>query len=461
MLKKEVLFGDRAFYKMVLAIAVPIMVQNGITNFVNLLDNVMVGMVGTDQMSAVAIVNQLIFVYSLCIFGGVSGAGIFTAQYYGQANHEGVRDTMRFKIIMVSIITLAAILIATFWGDKLISLYLQGEGTAESIAATAHYASQYLIIILCGLPFFMMTQAYASTLKECGQPLLPMKAGIIAVLVNLGLNYILIFGKLGFPALGVEGAAIATTASRVVELFIIIMGTHRHPQRNPFVKGLYRTLKVPRELIRRIMRKGMPLLVNETCWGAGMAMLTKCFSIRALYVVAALNICNTLANLFNIVLLAMGEAVAIIVGQLLGADKMEEARRTSTRIIVFSVLLSSVAVLLMIPTAFFFPQVYNTTAQIRELATVLIIITACYLPFNALLNALYFTLRSGGKTIIAFLFDSVFLWTVSVTLSYCLCKFTAIPVPWCYTIMLLADSIKITIGIILVKKGVWLQNIVD
>ena len=102
---------------MVLAVAVPIMLQNGLTNVVSLLDNLMVGRVGTDQMSGVSIVNQLIFIVYLSLFGGMAGAGIFTAQYYGQANHEGVRDTMRFKIIMVSIITLAAILIAAFGGD--------------------------------------------------------------------------------------------------------------------------------------------------------------------------------------------------------------------------------------------------------------------------------------------------------------------------------------------------------
>ena len=230
------LVGDRAFYKMVLAIAVPIMIQNGITNFVSLLDNIMIGQIGTEQMSGVAIVNQLLFVYNLCLFGGVSGAGIFTAQYFGQKNDEGIRQTVRFKVWMVAFITLLTIILLLTGGSSLITLYLQGKGTAESAAVTLTYGQQYLWIMLLGLPPFMMVQVYSSTLRECRQTILPMKAGVVAVFVNLILNYILIYGKFGAPALGVQGAAIATIISRYVEAAIVLLHTHRHKADNPFVE---------------------------------------------------------------------------------------------------------------------------------------------------------------------------------------------------------------------------------
>lgn len=258
--------GDRNFYKMVLAIAVPIMIQNGITNFVSLLDNIMIGQIGTEQMSGVAIVNQALFVYNLCLFGGVSGAGIFTAQYFGQKNEEGVRQTVRFKIWMVFLITLITVILLLYAGDPLIAFYLQGDGTAKSAAATLRYGKEYLMIMLPGLVPFMLVQVYSSTLRECGQTILPMKAGVIAVFVNLILNYILIYGKLGAPALGVQGAAIATIISRFVECAVVLIHTHRHVQQNPFVKGLYSTLKVPAGLVAKIITKGMPLLLNETLW---------------------------------------------------------------------------------------------------------------------------------------------------------------------------------------------------
>lgn len=453
--------GDKAFYKMVLAIAVPIMIQNGITNFVGLLDNIMIGQIGTEQMSGVAIVNQLFFVYNLCLFGGVSGAGIFTAQYFGQKNEEGIRQTVRFKIWMVIVITTLTIALFLTSGSTLIELYLQGEGTAESAASTLYYGEQYLWIMLIGLPPFMMVQVYASTLRECGQTVLPMKAGVIAVFVNLILNYILIYGKLGFPALGVQGAALATIISRYVEAAIVLIHTHRHKTENPFVNGLYTSLKVPGALTGKILVKGSPLLFNETLWAAGMAMLAQCYSVRGLNVVAALNISNTINNVFNIVFIALGDSVAIIVGQLLGAGKMAEARDTDNKMIAFSVFCCTCVAAVMLLMAPFFPMLYNTNAEARELAKYFIIMTAVFMPQNAFLHASYFTLRSGGKTIITFLFDSVFIWCISVTIAFTLSHFTTLPVIAIYTLVQIGDWIKCLIGFILVKKGVWLQNIVS
>lgn len=452
--------GDRNFYRMVLAVAVPIMIQNGITNFVSLLDNIMIGRIGTEQMSGAAIVNQLFFVYNLCIFGGVSGAGIFTAQYFGQKNHEGVRQTFRYKLWLSLILTIGTVILFLTAGGSLINMYLSGDGTAQELADTLRYGKQYLYIMLLGLPPFMMVQVYASTLRECGETVLPMKAGVTAVLVNLVFNYILIYGKFGFPVLGVRGAAVATVISRYVELTIVLGWTHTHTEENPFVKGLYSTLKVPALLTKKILIKGTPLLVNETLWASAVAMLVQCYSVRGLNVVAALNISNTINNVFNIVFIALGDSVAIIVGQLLGAGDMKKARDTDNKMIAFSVMCCTAVAMVMLLAAPFFPALYNTNAQAKELAKYFIMVTAICMPQNAFLHASYFTLRSGGKTIITFLFDSVFIWCVSVPIAFCLSRFTGLHVIAIYALVQMADLIKCVIGFILVKKGVWMQNIV-
>lgn len=452
--------GDRAFYKMVLAIAVPIMIQNGITNFVSLLDNIMVGQIGTEQMSGVAIVNQLIFVYNLCIFGGLSGAGIFTAQYFGQKDDEGVRHTFRFKIWMAVLLTVAAILIFLVGGDALIRNYLNGSSDGGDLAAALKYGKEYLWVILTGLPAFMMVQIYASTLRECGETLVPMKAGIAAVLVNLVFNYLLIYGKLGFPALGVVGAAIATVLSRYVEMAVVLVWTHSHKERNPYIVGLYRTLKVPPQLVKRFIIKGSPLLFNETLWAAGQAMLMQCYSVRGLSVVAALNIANTITNLFNVVFIALGDSVAIVVGQQLGAGQMEEARDTDNKMIAFSVACCTGVALVMLVIAPLFPRLYNTAEDTRRLAGYLIMTQAVFMPQNAFLHATYFTLRSGGKTLVTFFFDSVFVWCVSVPIAFVLSRYTQLFVVLIFAGVQIGDWIKCVIGFVLVKKGVWLQNIV-
>lgn len=457
---KKKYFGDAAFYKMIFAVTIPIMIQNGITNFVNMLDNIMIGRIGTEAMSGVSIVNQILFVYNLCLFGAVSGAGIFTAQYYGQKNTDGIRCTVRFKLYAVTVITIFMVLLCLFSGRSLIGIYLTGDGSAASIQATMAGGREYMLFMLFGLPFFMITQVYGSTLRECGQTVLPMKAGVAAICINLVFNYLLIYGKFGFPMLGVRGAAIATVLSRVIEASIIVISVHRNAENNPFVVGLYQSFAIPREVIRRIVVKGTPLLLNETLWSAGMATLAGCYSMRGLNVVAALNISNTIANLFHISFIAMGDAVAIIVGQILGAGDMEKAKETDTKIIVFSVLLCSLTAILMFFIAPVFPDVYDTTEDVKQLAVKLIMISALFIPQHALLNTLYFTLRAGGKTLIAFFFDSVFIWCVSVALAFTLAKCTALPILWIYFLVQLADGAKAVIGVILVKKGVWLHNIV-
>ena len=456
----KVIEKNKAFLKSVLLIAVPIMIQNGFTNFVNLLDNIMVGRLGTEPMSGVAIVNQLIFVFALCIFGGFSGAGIFTAQYFGKDDAEGIRNTFRFKLILGAILTAVAVTVFLLFDDQLIGFFLSESADGGDLAATLVYAKDYLRIMLIGLPAFAMVQAYASTLRECGQTVVPMKAGVVAVLVNLIFNYLLIYGKLGFPALGVKGAAIATVISRYVEASIVMIWTHGKQHVMPFAKTLYRTLKVPRALVGRIMSKGMILLVNEALWSLGMTLLTQCYSTRGLSAVAGVNISNVLNNLFKVVFLAFGNSVGIMVGRLLGAGKLEEARETDRKIIIFSVFISSFIGLLMISVSGLFPRIYNTTEAARAIAASLILVQGICMPIDAFKNATYFTIRSGGRTFITFLFDGFSIIAVNYPIAFILSRFTSASVLWIFISVQIGGLVKCILGYILVKKGVWIRNIV-
>lgn len=455
------LIGDRRFYRRLFGIAVPMMIQMGITNFASMLDNIMVGKIGTEQMTGVAIANQLIFVYNLLVFGAVSGPGIFTAQYYGQRNHEGVRFTVRFKMICCAFITVLGLVIMGVFGERLVSLYLYQEGSTGSVAETLVHGMNYLHILMLSFVPFAIVQVYAGTLKETGETLVPMKAGLISVLVNLVLNYILIYGKFGAPVLGSRGAAIGTVVARIVEMLIIVVWTHRHSERNVFIKGLFESLRIPVALVKKIFIKGLPLLMNEGLWAAGMAMLMQCYSVRGLDVVAAMNISNTLNNLFNVVFISIGNSVAIIVGQHLGAGKMKEAKQSAYRIIFCSTAICVVIAMVLAGTAFVFPQVYETTDDIRHLATWFIVVLAVYMPVNAFLHATYFTIRSGGKTIITFLFDSGFIWLVSIPLAWYLSRYSSLPILPLYFICCGVDVLKAGVGFVLLIKGVWLNNLVN
>lgn len=458
---REKLIGDKKFYRRLFGIAVPMMIQMGITNFASMLDNIMVGQVGTEQMTGVAIANQLIFVYNLLVFGAVSGPGIFTAQYFGQRNHEGVRHTVRFKLICCAVITIIGLVVMGTLGSQLIQFYLHQEGSSGSATDTLRYGLEYLHILMLSFVPFAIVQVYAGTLKETGETLVPMKAGLISVFVNLILNYILIYGKFGAPALGASGAAVGTVVARMTEMLIVVIWTHRNPERNLFITGLYRSLRIPVSLVKNIVIKGLPLLLNEGLWAAGMAMLMQCYSVRGLDVVAAMNISNTLNNLFNVVFLSIGNSVAIIVGQLLGAGKMKEAKTSAYRIIFCSTVVCVVIAMMLAGAAFVFPGVYETTQKIKDLATGFIIVLAIYMPVNAFLHATYFTIRSGGKTIITFFFDSGFVWLVSIPVAWCLSRYTGLPILQLYFICCGVDVMKAVVGFVLLIRGVWLNNLVN
>lgn len=455
---RECLVGDRGFYRHVTAVVLPIIVQNTLSNVVSLLDNVMVGQVGTLPMSAVAIVNQLLFVFYLCIFGSISGAGIFGAQFYGQGNMEGVRQTFRIKLVVAGVLTVGALGLLVGAGSPLVGLYIAADTTPADAEVTLGYAMGYLRVMLPGLVPFAVTQVYAGTLRESGETRLPMTASVAAMAVNFVFNCLLIFGLLGFPRLGVVGAGIATALSRYVELGIVAVAAHR--RRYPYIQGVYRNFRIPGRLAGQVLAKSAPLLINEFLWSLGQAALLQSYSVRGIQVVAAMNICNTCANIFNTVFLSLGNATAILVGQELGANELTSARRTAWRMLTLSVASCFVVGSALAACSPFIPHIYQTELEIRLLAAACIRVVAVCMPLFAFANCSYFILRSGGKTMLTFLFDSCFTWLVSVPAAFLLTHATNLDVVSIFLAVSALDLVKCVLGFVMVRRGVWVKNIV-
>ncbi len=449
------------YYKWMLRISVPTMIQNGVTNFVSMLDNIMVGQVGTLQMTGVSIVNQLLFVFNLCIFGAMSGAGIFTAQFYGKKDNDGVKNTVQFKLVTAVLFTALGIGVFLILGDILISAYIQ-EGSDPLEAAAVHeFAKSYLRVMLFSTLPFAVAQAYASSLRETKDRIIPLVATLLAVAVNLALNYTLIFGHFGAPALGIEGAAIATVIARIVECTILIIWSHTHTEKYPFIKKLFTSTTLTLSQVRKIAVISMPLVVNEALWAAGIAFLNQCYSMRGLSVVAAINIVSTLSNVFNVSFIAFGSSIGIILSQLMGAGKKDEAKKASMRMVWFAVFTIILVALAMSAFSGLFPKIYNTEEYVRTLSTALILIMAAFMPVQSFLNACYFSLRSGGKTLITFIFDSGFMWGIVIPLAFCLSRFTDIDIVPLYVIVQAVEIIKCIIGYVFMKKGWWLNTVVE
>ena len=453
--------GDKAFYKSVLTLLIPIIIQQFITSFVSLLDNVMVGSLGTEAISAASIANQVMMVFNLAVFGGMSGASIFGAQFFGKGDMDGMRHTFRFKLFFGAGVSAAAIVIYLLFGEGFIDSFLKGESNGGDLALTLKSGCSYLYIMLWGLPPFALVQIYAGTLRESGETRAPMFAGICAILTNLAGNWILIFGNLGAPKLGVEGAAIATVISRYVELAIVAVYTHRHSEKYVFIAGAYKSLYVPGKLVKRISRTAAPLLVNEILWSLGMTFINQFYSSRGLNAVAALNINGTAFNLFCVIMFAMGSAVSIMVGQRLGAGKIEEARDVDRKLIFLTEVIHVIIGVAVILAAPLIPRLYNVSEEVRDLTRQLLIIVGLSLPIHSFAHVAYFTIRSGGRTVITFFFDAFYTWAVTVVLAFCLTRFTDWPIVQIYFCVMFIDIFKVLVGALMIRSGFWSRNVVN
>lgn len=458
---KEKYIGDKNFYKYTLGIALPLILQNLITNFVSMIDNIMVGSVGTEQMNGVSIANQYTFVFNITIFGAIAGASIFGTQFFGKGDSEGQKYTFRFRLIIATIVVLIGALIFYSLDDQLIGLFISGDDEKEVQMTTLKYGKQYMRIMILGLVPFGIGQAYSSVVRECGETKIAMYSSMAAIGVNLFLDYALIFGNFGMPKLGVEGAAIATVIAKYIEALVVIIWAHTNPEKNRYIVGLYKSIYIPGNLVKKIIIKGYPLLFNEFLWSLGMSIVAQSYSVLGLKVVAARNIATTITNLFGVVYIQMGASIGIILGMKLGAGKLDEARRDADKLAFFSIALSCIITVCTIPIAFVFPMLYNTSSSVRNLATYMIIINALTVPLWSYTNACYFTLRSGGKTGITFLFDFVYTWVLLIPLAFVLTHFTNLEIHLMIAIISFSEIIKAIVGYYMKKSGIWIQNIVE
>ena len=452
--------GDRTFYKTVLIMVVPMILQYMITNFVSMIDNIMVGQIGTAQMSGVSVVNQFIFVFNVTIFGAVSGAGIFGAQFFGKGDSEGQKYTFRFRLIICGLIAVIGVLVYGFFDKELITLFLSKDDEPQLRADTLASGQQYMRIMLLSLLPFAIGQAYSSVISECGHTKIPMIGSMSAVGINVLLDYCLIFGHFGLPEMGVRGAAWATVISKYIEALVKIVWAHTHKEKNKYIIGIFNGFSIPQTLTADIIKRGMPLLINEFLWAAGMSVIAQFYSVRGIEAVAARNISSTVTNLFGAVYIQLGACISIMVGAKLGANKLKEARELDNKLIAFAVAAATGVALLALPLAAFFPMLYRTEDGIRSLAGYMIVIQCMCMPLWAFTNACYFTLRSGGKTWITFIYDFAFTWILIIPLGAFLSYCTSVDIHILFAVLSLSEIVKVVIGYFMVRSDMWINNIV-
>jgi putative MATE family efflux protein len=444
------IIGTKAFYKKVINLSIPVMIQSGISSFVSLLDNLMIGQLNQSAIAAVAVSNQVLFILMIALFGGLAGPGIYLAQFFGAKDKVGVQQSFRIKMIFALAITFLAMVIFTTFGNQIIQLFLQDQVTITQ-------ANNYFYISLIGYIPFMFSVVYSSSFRESAESRIPMVTGLTAVGVNFVFNLLLIFGLFFFPRLEVVGAAIATVIARLVEAIMLVYIAHN--RKFMFAERVYRSLKINAGLLKMVLKKGLPLVSSEILWSGGMTALFFAYSTFGEQVVAAMNINNTISNLFFVTFGAMASAIAVFVGGELGANRIDEAKDNAYKMIAFGTFVGFIAGILLIGLSGIIPNLYMVSNEVKSLATFLAIITGFVFWIYSYNASCFFVLRAGGATKATFFFDAIFTWFVQVSFVAYLIFLTDLSIYWIFPLSMITDVLKGMLGTYFIKSEIWVKNL--
>lgn len=444
------LFGTKEFYMATIAVAVPIMLQAFVTSFVNLIDNVMIGSVGAVALTAVTVANKYYMLFNGALLGITGGGCIFISQYYGANDKKKCQEVM--NIVMGIALLMGLVFMGALWifPEWIIGLFTK---TPEIMSKSLEYVEY---IRYSYLPFAISMTVMAS-LRAVGINKVQLKVGVMAVLTNTFLNYLLIYGSLGFPRMEVKGAAIATLVARVLEATVYVIILVRN---NNFfkadIKGIF---LINWKLFRNMMVKAMPLTINEILYSLGQTIVFTSYMRVDEHLVASISAADTVVNIAFIIFSGLSSAVAILIGNRLGAGDLKEAKENSVKLVVFGVLVAiSISIVLFISAAFI-PGIYNFEPDINQAITDILRIRSFMLPIYVINVCVFFTLRAGGDTLSTLIMDSGFLWGLMVLGSVLLSSFTSLPLTTVYLLVESCEAVKMFVAIYFFKKGRWVKNL--
>ncbi len=442
--------GDQAFYKRLFAVAAPIVLQQLITTSVQLVDNVMVGKLGEQAIGSVSVVNQLYFVVILITFGALGGAGIFTAQYFGSKDFDKLKQTFRFKLLIGFGVAVVSFILFSLFGETLIRLFTDNPVTIQG-------GLDYLSIAKWSAFPWILSVAIGNTFRETGvtKPLL--KISIVAILTNTALNFVMIFGMFGFPALGIVGAALATLIARFVELGLTLILLKKNGEH--FSTELKDLFKIDKKILTSIVLMALPLTLNEALWSSGQTVFLHAYSTRGDSALAAMNISGTISQLVFVTFGGIATAVAVLVGNTLGTNDLEKAKDNARKLIAFAIVFAMCAGLILFILSFFILNIYDVSESTKSIARFCIRVNALFIPVYSFNVAVYFTLRSGGDTRSTLLMDAGYMWAVTVPAAILLAYLTNLPVIYMFFIVQMLDIPKMLFGLSRYKKGYWVKNL--
>lgn len=437
------------FYLYILSLALPNIIQQLITNISQLVDNLMVGRLNEIAIAAVSITNQVFFVFTIVLLGLGAAGGIFITQYKGARKEEKITEVYRIILLFNIVIGMIFFVVLTLFPVEVYSLFVKDMSTINS-------ALEYIAFIKYTFLIYPISIAIGTSFRYYGLVKISMYVVMISVLVNVILNYLLIYGNFGFPALGVYGAGMATFISRVVEMSIFIFLTYRLT--TPVFTKVRQIFNFEKQILKNFLNKASGLVTNEFLWALGLQVTTVIYTQRITENVAAISISSVLTNLIFVGMGGMSIAISIVVGSSLGQNKFDIARKDSKKIILMSSLIGLFLGVSVFIFSFIITQFYQVSPETIKTARTMIFISASFSWLYYLDASIFFTLRAGGDTRSVLIMDSGFSWVVVVPVAFIIGLFP-IYMPFHFFLVQLLDIIKLMIARHRYRKNTWLNNL--
>ncbi|NLY75431.1 MAG: MATE family efflux transporter [Firmicutes bacterium] len=445
------IFTDRDFYRQMLKLSLPVMLQNFISAFLNMIDTVMVGKLGETEIAAVGIANQYFFFFMMFMIGLSAGCGVFIAQFWGKRDSRNIKRILGIGLGTSVMVSLLFMVLGWLIPDGIMALF-------NNDPRVIRLGAGYLKIVLVSYLFTGITIIYNFSLRSLGITVEPMLISGLAVICNAFFNYVFIFGKMGAPAMGVEGAALATVIARVMEAGVLTAVVYKG--KSALAASFKELTDLSLEFIKKSYRTIFPVLLNDICWGLGTMVYAAVYGRMGAQAVAAVQICNTTSNLFMVAIFGISSAAAVMLGQRIGAGEYELSRDYARRFCILAIILGIILGLLLAAASPWILNMFNLSMAARHYSQIILyLISALFFIRIFDIVLIVGILRGGGDVRQALLIEGFTMWGIGVPLTILGAFVFKLPIYAVYALALLEEVVKGIIGTMRLKSGRWINNV--
>lgn len=447
------LLGDRRFYTSLLSIAGPIMLQNLLISSLSFVDMLMIGQLGEVQIAGVGLANQMFFLTILFFFGTGSGASIFIAQYWGNRDLKSIHKAMGVGLMTASLGAVTVALASFLFPRQIMGLFTPDTAVIEA-------GIGYLRIVAVSYIFMGISFIYSTALRSVELAKYPLISTAISLSLNTFFNYLLIFGNFGFPAMGVNGAAYATTAARGLGMLIIIWIAYA--KKTPAAGSIREYLSFDRAYVKKFFITALPVILNEIFWALGMVVYKMVYARMGTDVIASANVSESIQNLFFVVFIGTGNAAAVMIGKCIGAKEMERAKLYAGRFLVLPVVSGIFIGGFMALGAPLIPYAFNIQPEVVRITRISLYVLAVLLPIRGLnLHIIIGILRSGGDTRYSLFLEISGVWLIGVPMAIFSGIILGLPIYFVYLLVALEEVYKAFIGVHRFRSGKWINDLTE